>query len=111
MYDAGGDEKTRVLDASRRVLRMKMAMGLFDRPPMADTMVTKLAGCQLHRDVARACVRESMVLLKNQGNVLPLKKTSKIHIVGPHGDNLGYRSAADGNFSWRRAETLPTTHL
>ena len=91
MYDAGGDEKTRVLDASRRVLRMKMAMGLFDRPPAADTMVTKLAGCQLHSDVARACVRESMVLLKNQGNVLPLKKTSKIHIVGPHGDNLGYQ--------------------
>jgi beta-glucosidase len=91
MYNAGGDKRTRVLDAARRVLRMKTAMGLFDRPPETDQAVTALAGCQLHRDVARACVRESMVLLKNEGAVLPLKKSARIHLVGPHADNLGYQ--------------------
>ena len=91
MYAAGGDKKTRVMDAARRILRMKMAMGLFDRSPLADASVTALAGSQLHRDVARACVRESMVLLKNNNNVLPLAKTARVHLVGPHADNMGYQ--------------------
>jgi beta-glucosidase len=91
MYAAGGDKKTRVLDAVRRILRIKFALGLFDRAPQADPAVTALAGNQLHRDVARACVRESMVLLKNQNSVLPLKKTAKIHLIGSHADNLGYQ--------------------
>jgi beta-glucosidase len=91
MYQAGGDKKTRVLDAARRVLRMKMLMGLFDRPPRTDPAITALAGCQLHRDVARACVRESMVLLKNEGTVLPLKKSARVHLIGSHADNLGYQ--------------------
>jgi beta-glucosidase len=91
MFAAGGEKKMRVLDAVRRVLRVKFALGLFDRPPQADPVVAALAGAALHRDVARACVRESMVLLKNENALLPLKKTAKIHLIGSHADNLGYQ--------------------
>ena len=82
----------RIDDAVRRILRVKFAMGLMDpdRSPLADRSLHKTFGSPEHRAVAREAVRESLVLLKNDGNALPIARTAKrIHVVGASADNIG----------------------
>ena len=86
---AGGAQKARAIDAIRRVLRIKLRAGLFEKNPLTNRAITATIGSQLHRDVARECVRKSMVLLKNEGPVLPIAKGAKVHLVGEHAVNMG----------------------
>src|SRR6185436_7804457 len=67
---------SRIDDAVARILRVKFAMGLMDRKrsPLADRRLHKTFGSAEHRRVARDCVRQSLVLLKNEGKILPLAK-------------------------------------
>ncbi len=81
----------RIDDAVRRILRQKFRIGLFDNPFPDTTLIPKI-GIQAHRDIARQAVRESLVLLKNENNVLPLKKDTRMVIVGEFGDNSGLQS-------------------
>jgi len=81
----------RIDDAARRILRQKFLLGLFENP-FPDKELIKRIGIQEHRDVARQAVRESLVLLKNENNALPLKKDQKIVVVGEFGDNSGLQS-------------------
>ncbi len=79
----------RVDDADRRILRIKFQLGLFDNP-LADSKLTAAIGSAEHREVARACVRESLVLLKNENTILPLSKHLKhLVVVGEAADDLG----------------------
>jgi len=81
----------RINDAVRRLLREKFRMGLFENP-MPNLALNNYLASQDYRNVARACVRKSLVLLKNDGKVLPLSKTAKVHVVvGSVGDNMGYQ--------------------
>lgn len=71
--------------ACRRMLEAKYRLGLFDDPykfldPSRPAKQVYTAG---HRTEARAIARESFVLLKNDNNLLPLRKTGKIAVVGP----------------------------
>jgi beta-glucosidase len=82
----------RVDDAVTRILRVKAASGLLDkgRSPLADRNLQKLFGSPEHREVARRAVRESLVLLKNDDQTLPLsKKLARIHVGGKSADDLG----------------------
>jgi len=82
----------RIDDAVRRILRVKFAMGLMDsnRSPFADRSLHKNFGSLEHREVAREAVRESLVLLKNDGKTLPIARTAKrIHVAGASADNIG----------------------
>jgi beta-glucosidase len=81
----------RIDDAVRRILRQKFRIGLFENP-FPDTRLIAKIGIQAHRNVARQAVRESLVLLKNENNVLPLKKEAKIVVVGEFGNNSGLQS-------------------
>ncbi|MBT8325371.1 MAG: glycoside hydrolase family 3 C-terminal domain-containing protein [Winogradskyella sp.] len=82
----------RIDDAVRRILRQKFRLGLFENPYPDSTLVFKI-GRAKHREVARQAVRESLVLLKNKNNTLPLKKeTPKIVVVGEHANNTGLQS-------------------
>jgi len=83
--------QTRIDDAVRRILRQKFRMDLFDNP-FPDKKLIKKIGIKKHRNVARQAVRESLVLLKNENNVLPLKKDARIVVVGESGDNAGLQS-------------------
>ncbi len=79
----------RIDDAVRRILRIKIEMGLFERP-FTDRALTAAVGSAAHREVARETVRRSVVLLKNDRPVLPLSKTAKrIHVAGAAADDLG----------------------
>ncbi len=82
----------RLDDAVRRILRVKMRAGLFemDRPstrPLAGK--TEIIGAAAHRAVAREAVRESLVLLKNEGGVLPLRGDQRVLVAGDGAANIG----------------------
>jgi beta-glucosidase len=83
--------QARIDDAVRRILRQKFRMGLFDNP-FPDREFIKKIGIKEHRNVARQAVRESLVLLKNKNNILPLKKNARIVVVGEFGNNSGLQS-------------------
>jgi beta-glucosidase len=81
----------RIDDAVLRILRVKVAMGLMDRarPPLADRSLHKSFGSKEQRAVARDCVRQSMVVLKNDKNVLPVAKNARLHVAGKNADDIG----------------------
>lgn len=82
----------RVNDAVKRILRQKFRLGLF-KNPFPDSTLVSAVGCTEHRNKARQAVRESLVLLKNENQVLPLdKNTKKIVVVGEHANNSGLQS-------------------
>lgn len=81
--------QARVDDAVKRILKAKIEMGLFDHPYATPELLGEI-GSEKHRKVARACVRESLVLLKNDNRVLPLpKRIEHVVVVGPAADDLG----------------------
>ncbi len=81
----------RINDAVIRILGLKFDLGLF-KDPFAKKELSALVGSTVHREIARQAVRESLVLLKSQANVLPLKFTDKIVVVGEHANNSGLQS-------------------
>jgi len=81
----------RIDDAVRRILTAKFELGLFEKP-YTDRSLTPTVGSAKHRDVARQCVKESLVLLKNQSNFLPLSKsTGRILVAGKNAIDLGHQ--------------------
>lgn len=94
---------SRLDDAVRRILRAKIAYGLFEKPkPSARPLSgkTELLGSRTHRDLAREAVRKSQVLLKNNGSVLPLSASSKIHVVGAGADSIS-KFSGGWTLSWQ----------
>lgn len=83
--------QARIDDAVRRILRQKFRLGLFENPFPDPTLISQI-GAKAHRDVAREAVRSSLVLLKNEHQVLPLKRDAKIRVVGEFADNAGLQS-------------------
>ncbi|MBE8713443.1 glycoside hydrolase family 3 N-terminal domain-containing protein [Sphingobacterium hungaricum] len=79
-----------VLDrAVVRVLHMKFSLGLFDKPYVDEQAVVKKVATAEHSQLARQVALESIVLLKNENNVLPLSKSLKrIAVIGPNADNV-----------------------
>jgi beta-glucosidase len=104
---------SRIDDAVRRILRVKFELGLFEKP-YADRSLISTVGSSMHRKVARECVRQSLVLLKNENNILPIsKKVPHIHIAGESADNLGYQCGG-WTISWQGGSgdiTIGTTIL
>ena len=92
---SGEISMARIDDAVARVLRVKLRAGLFDKPSPANRLYsgkTELIGAQDHREVARQAVRESLVLLKNKNDLLPLSPNQHVLITGDGADNIGKQS-------------------
>jgi beta-glucosidase len=91
MVQSGEVPTSRIDDAVRRILRVKIRGGLFDAPVPDDTTAAQV-GSAAHRAIARRAVQESLVLLKNDAGVLPLPKTARVHVAGPGATDLGIQS-------------------
>ncbi|GAA1360041.1 glycoside hydrolase family 3 protein [Catellatospora chokoriensis] len=90
--NAGTVPTSRIDDANRRILTKKFELGMFERP-LADRSQFDQVGSAAHRELARQAVRQSQVLLKNAGGVLPLKpKTGKVFVAGRNADDIGNQS-------------------
>jgi beta-glucosidase len=82
--------QARIDDAVTRILRAKFKFGVFAHPYAAPSENLAQIGSPAHRKVARDCVRESLVLLKNESNALPLsRKLPSLAVVGRAADDLG----------------------
>jgi beta-glucosidase len=106
--NTGKIPQARVDDAVTRILNAKFGLDLFNHP-YTDRTYTAQVGSAAHRAVARQAVRESLVLLKNNG-VLPLSKTGTYRIVvgGKSVDNLGYQLGG-WSISWQGGSGATTT--
>lgn len=102
---SGAIPMERLDDAVRRILRVKLRMGLFEAGKPSQRMhAGKLAliGGPEHRKVARQAVRESLVLLKNDG-VLPLRPRQRVLVAGDGADDIGKQSGG-WTISWQGTE-------
>jgi beta-glucosidase len=100
LVQSGRVPQARVDDAVRRILRQKIALGLWEKP-YADRSLLSQVGSPAHRQLAREAVRKSLVLLKNEGRVLPLSKTARrIHVAGKNADDLGHQCGG-WTISWQ----------
>ena len=79
----------RLNDAVFRILKVKHQMGLFDNP-YASKRYARDFGSKKHRKIAKEAVKKSVVLLKNDDNILPLSKNiNKIHVAGIGANDIG----------------------
>ncbi|GAB3574170.1 glycoside hydrolase family 3 N-terminal domain-containing protein [Spirosoma luteolum] len=105
-----GRVKPAVLDtAVARVLRQKFAMGLFDNPYVDPARAAAGVRTADHVALARQVARESVVLLKNEGNRLPLSRSiRRLAVIGPNADNV-YNQL--GDYTAPQADGVVTTVL
>ncbi|HLK40416.1 MAG TPA: glycoside hydrolase family 3 N-terminal domain-containing protein [Polyangiaceae bacterium] len=83
---------SRIDDAVTRILRAKFAAGLFDASRAAGAANATALGGAAARRLARQAVQESLVLLKNDGALLPLSKSAHVVVAGPGANDLGVQS-------------------
>ncbi|MDA3862192.1 MAG: glycoside hydrolase family 3 C-terminal domain-containing protein [Melioribacteraceae bacterium] len=79
----------RIDDAVRRILRVKFALNLFEKPYPDRSLVSQFATKE-SAEVSRIAAQESITLLKNENSILPLKIVSKILLTGPTANKLMY---------------------
>ncbi|MFW5492850.1 MAG: glycoside hydrolase family 3 protein, partial [Prevotella sp.] len=92
----GAIPMSRIDDAVRRILRMKYRLGLFDHPTERLKDYPKFGGKEFARLSYQGAV-ESMVLLKNEGGLLPLRKGQRILLTGPNANQM---RCLDGGWSY-----------
>ena len=99
LVEEGEVPMSRIDDAVARVLRLKYRLGLFDNPYWDIAEYDKF-GSPEHADGALCAAEESEVLLKNDGNLLPLKQGTKILLAGPNANSM--RCLNGGwSYSWQ----------
>ncbi|MFN4176472.1 glycoside hydrolase family 3 protein [Phenylobacterium sp.] len=94
----------RVDDAVRRILRVKVKAGVFGPRPLEGRL--DLVGSAEHRAVARQAVRESLVLLKNNGGVLPVRGSARVLVAGGGADDFG-KQTGGWTLSWQGTGNTP----
>jgi beta-glucosidase len=78
---------SRIDDAVRRILAMKARLGLF-ADPLRGIAPGAAVGAAASRDAALRAARESVILLKNTGGVLPIARSARVMVAGPAADSL-----------------------
>ena len=95
---AGEISHERINDAVRRILRVKFATGVMESTAPSRRISTiqgtkqHVIGAASHREIAREAVRKSLVLLKNNHNLLPLPRDINMVVAGSGADNIGKQS-------------------
>lgn len=90
-YVRNGELDEAYLDESvRRILTIKFQCGLFENPYVNEKQVKKFMINTDKKKLSAEIAEKSLVLLKNEGGILPLKKGTKLAVIGPHADSLRY---------------------
>ena len=91
---SGAIKKSRINEAVRRILTLKFQLGLFDQPCVSDPNTPCVdanaanAAVTAGRAGTLSAAQESMTLLRNQNNTLPLSSTAKVVVTGPSADSM-----------------------
>jgi beta-glucosidase len=99
----GKISEERINESVRRILKLKYELGLFETPYVEKEAV-KNFGLPEYKKVALDAARESMTLLKNANNVLPLAKDQKVLVIGPTANSLTALNGA-WSYSWQGQKT------
>lgn len=97
---------SRIDDAVRRILRVKMRAGMWDKPmPSQRTLAGKqtMLGNSEHRSLAREAVRKSLVLLKNKNSILPLNRELKVLVAGSAANDIS-KQVGGWSLTWQGTE-------
>lgn len=85
-YVESGELDIAIIDeAVRHVLASKFELGLFENPYVDETTVIKSMSNETSVDVSKQVTEESIILLKNEEEILPLDMSKKVSVIGPHG--------------------------
>ena len=108
---AGRVAMARIDDAVRRILRAKFELGLFEQPFVGAENLG-VVGSAEHRALAREAVAESQVLLKNDGDALPLAPEGRVYVAGRNADDIG-NQAGGWTMQWQGAsgDIIPGTTI
>lgn len=93
----------RIDDAVRRILRVKARLGLLDGPPLFRADPARIATPD-HLAVAREAVAKSLVLLKNNDAVLPIRPGARVLVTGPGADDMAMQSGG-WTVTWQGTDT------
>ena len=109
--DAGRVSMERIDDAVSRILEAKFELGLFEHPLATKDNIDQV-GSPEHRAIARQAVAESQVLLKNDGDALPLSADANIYVAGRNADNIG-NQAGGWTIAWQgiSGDIIPGTTI
>lgn len=97
--ESGEIPLARIDDAVSRILRVKLRAGLLNKKPSLGRYAGDDKALQ-HRELARRAVRESLVLLKNDGGVLPLQRNRRVLVVGKSADSVP-NQAGGWSLTWQ----------
>ncbi|WP_332848659.1 glycoside hydrolase family 3 protein [Massilia sp. S19_KUP03_FR1] len=100
--ESGDIPMARIDDAVSRIVRVKLRAGLFDKRPSQNAWAGRQDALE-DRALARRAVRESLVLLKNQGPTLPLKAGTRILVVGKSAASLSNQTGG-WSLTWQGTE-------
>ena len=100
---AGAVPLARLEDAVRRVLRVKAKLGLMQADPVERGDPAQVGGTA-HLALAREAVAKSLVLLKNEGRLLPISPGSRVLVTGPGADDMAMQ-AGGWTITWQGADT------
>ncbi len=99
LVNEGEVSQSRIDDAVRRILTLKFELGLFDKP-VSDYKSYPDFGSKLFEQHAYQAASESITLLKNKNDILPIKKEAKILVTGPNANSM--RALNGGwSYSWQ----------
>lgn len=86
---AGDIKQDRIDDAVSRILTVKFELGLFENPLGNKQLIKNQVASDAHKETAKKAVRESLVLLKNENSILPIKNNTKVFVSGPASNSVG----------------------
>lgn len=96
LVEEGEVPMSRINESVRRILRVKFQLGLFDQPYHPNVDYSKFAS-EEHAEASYQTAVESITLLKNENNILPLNKSSNVLVTGPTANSIIYM-----NGGWSR---------
>lgn len=105
----GTIEESRIDDAVRRILRIKIKMGLFEYP-WSNPDLMETIWSEEHQELAREAVQKSQVLLKNENDALPIDRDEDVVVAGPDADRMGGQ-AGGWTVGWQGSANYTTDQV